>query len=486
MNKTTEILLINPAGKHIVGDRTPPYGLLSLAAALPRETPLRVLDLRFEKHPAFDAAIASPQLRLVGISCLTGKQVGQTAELTRLVHARTKAPVVWGGIFPTQMTEMALRQGGADGVVRGEGEAVFRALAASPSLPATAEPAGFARLNSRGELIGEKSLGARLDLAEIPDPRFDLVDVRRYIEHGPYGPAFSLLTSRGCPCECAYCYMKSIYDRHWRGHAAEWVVEMVRRLHRDYGIRHFQFMDDNFMTSLERMREIARRLLEARLDLTWAVFGATVVSLNNLGLEGLRLLHRAGCRIVNIGTESGSEIILQMIHKNVDLPTLLKLNGWMKEAGLKPSYNFMSGFPGESDADVRQSVDLMLRLKDENPAADCGTIKLFLPYPGTELYEVVRRDYGFRPPAELSFWSRYSWSEADGLAMPWLAPRRKKRLLLLYYLSILMNPRYLFIRSRFFRAAAFLLYPLTRYRFRRMRVDTAVLPRLLHWIYKKL
>ncbi|MDP8255482.1 MAG: radical SAM protein [Candidatus Alcyoniella australis] len=480
MTKGSRVLLVNPFGKRIIGDRTPPYHLISLATALPRDLHVEICDLRFEDRPL--QSYLGPDLAWVGITCMIGKQLEHAAQITAQVHEQSDAAVVWGGVLPTQLPELALEQGGADYLIRGEGEIALRELIAG-------NDRGVQGLLRRGDPVpppNERRLAEQIDLAQIEDLRLDLVDMRNYIENGGYGPAITLLTSRGCPNSCAYCYQSTVYQRSWRAYSVDWVVRMILMFEREYGIKHFQLMDDNIMVDIRRVLAICQRLIEQDNDRTFSIFGADVATTHKLGPDDLKLLARAGCKVINIGVESGSERIQELIDKRVDFGKLFEINQTLRNAGIKPTYNFMSGFPGESMEDIKQSVDLMNRLKEHNPQCDCGTIKMLLPYPGTKLFKLVQRDYGFEPPQTIEYWSHYNWGEADRLDLTWVDQKQRRFLVRLYFLSLMMNPSYLFVRSTLFRWITRLCYPITRLRFRKLWVNSAIIPRVLRFINSRL
>ena len=94
------------------------------------------------------------------------------------------------------------------------------------------------------------------------------------------------------------------------------------------------------------------------------------------------LMAEAGCERVKIGFESGSNKILNQVKKLETKEEMLKGAEMLKKAGVPFSAYFMTGFPGETDDDVRQTIDFAKKIE-----ADYYSLSVLAPYYGTELYE---------------------------------------------------------------------------------------------------
>ena len=165
--------------------------------------------------------------------------------------------------------------------------------------------------------------------------------------------------------------------------------------------------------------------------------------------------------------ESGSKPIIEVLRKNFQLDQLLDANRRLGRSGIRPTYTFMSGIPGETDNDIRKTVDLMFQLKHENPDAVLGNIKPFVPYPGTGFYDMALAS-GFKPPERLEDWSRFVWGNYANIDIPWTSKKRRNWLNCLYFYTVALNPRYLFINSRLFSFLARITLPITRWRVRHL------------------
>jgi hypothetical protein len=136
--------------------------------------------------------------------------------------------------------------------------------------------------------------------------------------------------------------------------------------------------------------------------------------------EFLLRLRNAGFTELLIGVESGSDRILKMIHKGFTREQVLEANRKLAKAGISSKLSWMAGFPDETEEDFYQTVDLMLQLARENPFCSLTPLGIYTPYPGTELYELCRRDYGMVFPETLDGWADYQWQKNNNafLSLP--------------------------------------------------------------------
>jgi len=119
-------------------------------------------------------------------------------------------------------------------------------------------------------------------------------------------------------------------------------------------------------------------------------------------------LYRGDLRFVQAGIESGSSRTLRIINKDETVSTMLKANRRLAESNLNVIYTFMMGFPTETYNDLMETVDLITQLLNDNPNAEITGINNYLPYPGTDLYDMTVKD-GFVPPDSLEGWTHLTY-----------------------------------------------------------------------------
>ncbi len=458
------VILFNPCSVHRIGDFTLPMGLLMTAINICRDYRVVIIDQIVEKNwQAQLEKLLKENPVCVGISAMTGPQILEGLKASRIVK-RHGCPVVWGGVHPTIQPENTLAHNLVDYVVAGEGEIAFAELVHALDSGNSCEkiPGVWYSKNGRSYYGGDR--GRFVDLNSLPEIPYHLIDLRKYIKSSSRGNTLNLYTSRGCPQKCAFCYNESVNKRRWRAFSAERTGNDIDRILKAFpDIRHFQFWDDDFFTNLGRARRIAEDISKLSPAITWSALGAHVREVNRMDQDYLRTLQKSGCQEMLIGVESGSEKILKLIQKNFKLEELFAVNQKLQEFGITPTYTFISGIPGENDADIKKSIKVMFKLKHDNPDIILGNMKPLICYPGTAMYRKAL-ELGFEPPKNLEEWGAYTWGNYTQMMYPWVKPKRKRLLSHIYYYTVLMNPEYMFIRSKFFTYISKLLLPLAAWR----------------------
>jgi len=379
-----------------------PLALLSVSSLLPDRFNVTVVDQRLpgDWRGAIGQALARGPLA-VGVSCLLGHQIHFALQVSGFVKERApEVPVVWGGLHSPELARQALGHEWVDGVVSGEGEQTFLELA--QALEQGEEPHGIPGL-WWGD--GTKAPPPRepLDMATLPDLPYHLVRVSDYVRFRKPGSSIMLETSRGCPHLCGFCSCQT-YAHRWRGLPAARTAERIQWLHRHLGAGTVVVVDDNFFGNHARALEIFETLTRAgsaaRLDLQ----GVRADALERMTDEDLALMKRAGVAKINVGVESGSPRVLELIKKGITVEQVLTQNRRLAAHGIRVQYNFITGFPTETDDELRQTVALALRLLEENRLAMLNYFCVFSPMPGTPLHDLVVRQ-GAPVPDTIEGWA---------------------------------------------------------------------------------
>jgi radical SAM superfamily enzyme YgiQ (UPF0313 family) len=152
-------------------------------------------------------------------------------------------------------------------------------------------------------------------------------------------------------------------------------------------------------------------------------------------------------------------------------------------AKIASKFTFMTGYPGETLAQTRQTLDLMLDLVRENRYARVTPLHLFAPYPGTDLYdESVTK--GYTPPVDLEGWAHVNF---HNLRLPWIDADRSKKLerasVATYFLDGRTVPEY-FSKSWFMKTAAKIYGAVVRFRAARFFFSFMPELALFEWVRK--
>lgn len=371
---------------------------------------------------AFDAALAQRPICL-GVTSMTGPQILRAVEASRVAKAHyPDLPVVWGGIHASLQPEQTLQNPNIDVVVVGEGEATFEHLvrALEAGAPLSEVPGIWYKEN--GKIHANPSRGF-IKLDREPPLSYHLVDVDRYrrrlfgIEHLTFN------SSRGCTFRCSFCWDPVMHQRKWRAMQPETVLEHLRRIIRDYGVRGFLFTDDHFFIDMKRARGIIEGIVRANLDITISKLQVRADTICRMDRDFLDLMVRARVKRFTIGIESGSQRVLDLIQKDMTVEEALEANRKLAPYPIVPLYLFMMGMPTETPDELRQSIALADRLIADNPKA-VKTFNIYTPYPGTELYNVALQQ-GLKVPERLEEWAVFNFRSVARKA-DWIVPETKR------------------------------------------------------------
>ncbi|MBI5529321.1 MAG: B12-binding domain-containing radical SAM protein [Deltaproteobacteria bacterium] len=389
-----------------------PSGLVHAATLLAGRHDLVLLDERTDAD--FDARLGSEMegCGLVGVTSMSGSQIGHACRLARVVRARSRIPVVWGGLHASLLPEQVLSSGLADYVVRGEGEEAFDALVTAVERGGGFDDVPALSFRKDGKVVhNPRARPIRLDT--LPDPAWGVADPRRYAPVFAGRPTLNVETSRGCPNRCSFCYNLVFNRRRWRGRSAPRVVDMLGLLVGRFGIRSFYFTDDNFFADRRRAFAIVREILARGLDIRFQLQGVEVKTINSFSDGELDLLVRAGCNRFSVGAESGSQKVIDYLAKELSPGETIAANRRMRGWPIVVYYSFMSGFPGETIDDLNATMDLALRLTAENEYARSSPIYGYFPLPGTPLFEKLVRESGYVPPERLEDWAAIDYGAVN-------------------------------------------------------------------------
>lgn len=234
---------------------------------------------------------------------------------------------------------------------------------------------------------------AMLNLEELGWPERDTMPMYRYHSIVAAYPFTTMISSRGCPFQCSFCFKQSV-DKKSMFRSPEDVVGEMAYLKRRWNIREIMFYDDIFTMKRSRVFEICDLICKNGLKIRWEA--PTRVDL--VDPEMLGAMARAGCVRLRFGIESGAEDILKLMKKESNLAVIESAVRSAKEAGIDTFGYFIVGYIGETLEQFNKTVDLATRLP-----LDYATFYTATPLPGTTLHaEAVSQ--GLIPS---DYWRRY-------------------------------------------------------------------------------
>lgn len=392
-NSRNRVLLIYPAADtqdlNLV-----PLSLLYVARPLIEDgIEVDIIDQRFEKDfygRLIDLLSKDPIC--VGINCITGPQIEQIVKISAFLRKVSKAPIVLGGPHPTLLPEQTLESPFVDYVVIGKGEAPFLNL-----VKALRDGTSLERVSRVGYKWNEKMV---INNGFVEDIAIRDVPYRLVSRYGRFSTV-PILSSYGCPNNCAFCVEKILHPTY---HELP-LTDVLSLLEGAIRLRPqlITFIDDNFLVNRRRLVNLFTLCAQRDLRFPWLCTGRvdTVMGLSD---ELLAFLKERGMVAIYFGIESGSQKILKLINKGITPGMVLDLNQRLRRERILAHYSFMAGFPTETGEDIQETIQLMKRLKKENPKAVIWKMNRYTPYPGTELFDLAVQN-GFKPPEKFEEWS---------------------------------------------------------------------------------
>jgi len=243
------------------------------------------------------------------------------------------------------------------------------------------------------------------DLDKLAFPAWDLFDMKSYVfprrvpgvDH--LVRALGLLTSRGCPYSCKFCFR---LEKKYRTRSIENCMEEINFLIKKYKVNYFGIHDDLFMYSKKRTLLFCETILQKNLIFNWSCNGR----FNIADREQLKMMKKAGCVLVSYGLESGDQKILDEIDKKITVEQILEISNITKEEGMLVSVPSMIGLPGENEESVNKTVNAIINSTSWH---DKRTLRPMQPYPGSYYFNYCVKNNLLKD--EDDFFSRFFSSE---------------------------------------------------------------------------
>ena len=403
-----KILLINPpAFNELMGNNpaiiesergyNPPLGLLLLAGYLLERNPkhhVTVIDAQVEElsYAQLEQRLRNLDFDAVGITAMTFTlpDVKETIDVVKKVNPGCK--IVLGGphvnIYPGESIQME----GVDVVVLGEGEIRFSELLDNIDNPEKLkEISGLLFKDSEGQIAftGQPDIIPEKTMDTLPFPARHLTPYQKYssllAKRTPITTAF---TSRGCPFDCSFCNRPHL-GKNFRALSPQRVVEEFEACIK-LGIHEFLIYDDTFTIRKERVKEICRLVIQKKLDIGFDIRARV----DTIDKEMLALLKQAGCRGIHYGIEAGTQKILKVLRKGINLQQAKEVFGLTRKYKMQTLAYFMIGAPSETLGDIYETFRVAKWL---NP--DFIHLTILTPFPGTPIYRegldkgIIKNDY---------------------------------------------------------------------------------------------
>jgi len=362
----------------------PPLGLLYISAYLKSKGfSVGVFDSTFSDLSAFEALLQREKPSVVGlyVTLMTKQNALRMIALCKHYGAW----VVLGGPEPPHYAAQYLNAG-ADVVVIGEGEVTLEELLtvlAGRGRAGLHGVDGIAFLDDLGQVIRTNPRVFIQNLDDLPMPDREAIDLHHYINtwraHHGMG-SVSLVTARGCPYTCTWCSHSVYGESHRRTSPTKMAAEVAHLVER-YNPDQFWYVDDVFTINHRWLRDFADALKKRGLRLPFECISRA----DRMNETVVDTLAEMGCARLWIGSESGSQQILDAMQRKTSVQNVQAMTHALRQRGIETGMFIMLGYEGETAQDIQETID---HLKIANPDIFLTTVAY--PIKGTAYYETVK------------------------------------------------------------------------------------------------
>ena len=382
----------------------PAFGILFVASALLKAGfRVKIVHPERDRLGAIREAVKEERPLFVGLSVTATPLLLEDIGISKALHA-AGVPVVWGGIHPTMVPDTALAPDYVDCILTGEAEdsvVEFAQALAEGRRPEGVPGAGF---KADGTPVISPANRFSRDLDRFR-PAWELLRLGEYVEifAGGAERMMAVPLARGCPFACTFCYNQSHPDRRlFRIHGQEWVQEQIAYLQQKAGLTLVRWIADHPFGNVKKGMETI-----SGAGLPWAATGR----IDLCDQAFCDWLKESRCSLMGFGFESGSDKALKILQKGFTVEQILTGVINLERAGIAASANWMHLIPGETEADRRETRELM----DETFRL---STRLFHdlqglgPYPSVPIWEKCVA-MGLKPPT-----TNEEWAYSRGMTAP--------------------------------------------------------------------
>ncbi len=332
----------------------------------------------------------------IGISTITSTSI-RAYSLAEAIREMSQIPVFMGGPHATFCYEEALQH--CDYVIRGEAESIILDF-----IKALEAQEGFEKIpglcyRKDGIIHVNKMVPMVIDMNTYPDPDYSIYPKL------PFNSVAPVMTSRGCPFDCEFCSVTTMFGRKYRLYSIDRCISQIKAV-LNTGAKYIFFYDDNFNANPKRTFALLKRIIKEKLKFKWGAQVRVDIARNP---ELLDLAKEAGAEMFYIGFESINPETLKAFNKKQTLEDIMKAIRAIRSRGIGIHGMFVIG-------EDHDDVDTAPRTAQFALDNDISTIQLLslVPIPGSRLYKKIEKENRILTRD----WSRY-----DGHSVVFLPKR---------------------------------------------------------------
>jgi len=406
---TKKILLINPPQDNTVKAGIeddfidiigyyPPLGLLYLATCLTNVGyEIKLIDCVPQKigFKELETEILNFEPFAVGITTYTMSMVDVLMVVNLVKKINPVIYTILGGHHTNLYPKESINYKNVDYILNGEGEEtliqLLTALENNLSEDELIKIQGIGFLKNKKEYINPtKAYIKNLDELPIPKREFLPLEIYKSIV-GKNTMVATIMSSRGCPFKCTYCYTP---NKSYRSRSTENMISEIKYLI-ELGFKEIFFFDDLFALKSEKVIEFAKALQKENIKIDWS-FRARI---NTINQELVDEVKKAGIHRIQFGIESGVDKTLKRVKKGINTEQIKQAIKMCKKVKITTIGNFMIGLPDETEEDIENTLKFSRKI-----GLNYAQYSVLVPYPFTEIYEEALKINLFSK----DFWQEFS------------------------------------------------------------------------------
>lgn len=378
---STKVLLCYPTPSVSSPQKSPPLSILHVGRALSEakargksdeDYEVRYFDERYDNYPD----MSWPDV--VGVSSMTGYQLKGAIRILKDAKSNGKRTIL-GGIHVTMQSEQCLAEPFVDAVVLSEGEwGVVEAIHGGAKQKVQTHLASTANHVS-------------------PVAPETLIHFKRSARTGDS----VLMTSRGCPFRCGFCYIQEFFERAWQPVDMDRWKRDVLYLKENAGVVKYEHGDD-WIGKWPRARGIIKFLWDNGIEYRPSIRAHQITD------DVAREMSEMGIKHISVGMETASKRMLELTQKDITIEDQVMCAEALSHYGIWPLYYWITGFPTETPEEINETLDMADRIYDIHNGRLTQNFYAYTALPGSPLFDLVDKN---TLPNTMEEWSAYSLNQ---------------------------------------------------------------------------
>ncbi len=424
------ILLINPGINSLPINKSmgmfPNNGIMILGTILKQNNfDVKIIDGRYlnvEEVINQVLSFADDDLIFVGFGIMTIQLKYSYLVSSGIKERNPNITTVWGGVHPTLFPEQTISDNAVDVCVVNQCASTIVDIADAIAETADLENIPGIHYKADGKIISTQPNCVQDDFDIVPFLDFSIMNHETYSRNNNIAMdsamdddykkyvVYPMNTALGCNFKCTFCINEILQKRHLL-RSAEEIVDRIKFLQKEYGANYIHFNDENFFANKERIYKFVELIRREKIQIKWRPsVNACYFNKRYINDEFVKELEESGMIIAVMGFESGSVEMLKRLKKPLRVDAIYRSIETLSKTKIISRASFMTGLPGETEEEMKETFDLALGLEKRYPEFQ-GNILPFRLYPGSPLYDEAVKEYGYTPPASIDEWIKFEDNE---------------------------------------------------------------------------